>query len=141
MAKLVQKKIDDKEYQFGLLNPFKASRLLTKLTKIVGPALGSMSKGGDVKSIMDMDLSGVMEDLCSRLDEDELESIMITLFEQVLCEGDKMTQAFVETEFKGSVSTLYKVVFAALEVQFGDFFVGKGVLASLKKKAASHLKT
>ena len=139
MAKLVQKQIDDKEYQFGLLNPFKANKLLIKLTKILGPALGSMSKGGDVESIMDMDLSEVMEGLCSRLDEDQIESIMIALFEQVLCDGDKMTQSFVETEFKGSLNTLYKVMFAALEVQFGDFFAGNGVLAGLKKKAVTSL--
>ena len=139
MAKLVQKTIDEREYQFGLLNPFKANKLLIKLTKILGPALGSMSKGGDVKSIMDMDLSEVMEGLCSRLDEDQIESIMITLFDQVLCDGDKMTESFVATEFKGSLNTLYKVTFAALEVQFGDFFGGKGVLAGLKKKAVSRL--
>ena len=139
MAKLVQKNIDGKEYQFGLLNPFKANKLLIKLTKIIGPALGSMTKGGDVESIMDMDLSEVMEGLCSRLDEDQLETIMITLFEQVICEGDSMSQSFVETEFKGSLNTLYKVAFAALEVQFGDFFGGKGVLAGLKRKAAARL--
>ena len=133
MAKeAVKKEIDDKKYTIGYLNPFVALRLKNKILKMVAPALGGI-KGGSLQDA-EIDIKMIVDGIVEHLDENQIEEIFKTLFSQVLCDGNRLTDEYVEVNYKGELNHLYKVVFAALEVQFGDFFDGNGALAGLKGK-------
>ena len=129
----VTKEIDGRNYTFGILGPFKAHRLLVKLIKIVGPAMAGLDVG-DGKSIkdLDIDIGSIVTGLTTALDENETEQIILTLGEQIICEGKNLTKDNIDALFTGDILSLYKVVAAALEVQFGDFFGEGGVFAGAK---------
>ena len=87
-----------------------------------------------VESIKDanIDIEKVVTGLTTALDENETEKIILVLGEQIICNGKKLTKEVIDTEFCGDILSLYKVVAAALEVQFGDFFGEGGVFAGAK---------
>ncbi|MCK5127628.1 MAG: hypothetical protein KAR42_15330 [candidate division Zixibacteria bacterium] len=133
------KTIDGQDFTFFQLNPFKANRLLIKLVKIAGPALGSLANSKDVNGVQDLmdadiDAKGLLDSICEKLDEDEIEEMFKKLLSQVHCSevGELSNESHCDTVFKGKISLMYKVVFAALEAQFGDFFGANGVFAGLK---------
>ena len=133
------KTIDGEDFTFYQLNPFKANRLLIKLVKIAGPALGSLANSKDVKGVQglmdsDFDAKALLDSLCDKLDEDQVDSIFKELLSQVhhSGEGSLEKEAACDVFFKGKINLMYKVVFAALEAQFGDFFGANGVFAGLK---------
>ena len=141
------KKIDEQDFTFYQLNPFKANRLLIKLVKIAGPALGSLANSKDVKGVQDLmnadiDAKSLLDSICEKLDEDQIELMFKELLSQVHCSGvgELSKEANCDAVFKGKISLMYKVVFAALEAQFGDFFGANGVFAGLKVQGSKPAK-
>jgi hypothetical protein len=131
------KEIDGKKYTFGLLSPFVALRLKNKILKMVAPVLGGidLSEGKNIKDA-NINLKAVADGIISHLDEERVEEVFKTLFTQVAHNGNTLTDDYINANYKGDLNHLYKVAFAALEVQYGDFFGESGVLAGLKGKVA-----
>lgn len=130
----VKKEIDGKNYTFTLLGPFAAHGLLIKIGRLIGPAMSGLDIG-DGKSIKDADIDvGMMvKGITSALDEEETEKIILTLGRSIIGDGiGVLTKETIDTEFLGELTSLYKVIAAALEVQFGDFFGEGGVFAGAK---------
>lgn len=129
----VNKEVAGYNCTFGILGPFKAHKLLVKIIKLVGPAMSGIDIG-DGESIKDakIDIGMVVNGITSALDESETEKIILALGEQIICDGDKLTNDMIDAKFTGDITGLYKVVGAALEVQFGDFFGEGGVFAGAK---------
>ena len=138
MREPVKKVIDGEEYTFCLLPPKQSIRLLTRILKIVGPALGGAVSGGDIESIMDADIDTgmIISQLCSRLDENDVEHIIDALLSQVIHKGSGDLSRVFDQHFAGRLPHLFKVVGVALEVQYGDFFAGKLDIGSLLKGRA-----
>lgn len=143
-----ERTIDDEEYTFYQLGALKSHSLLLKIAKIIGPVFGEMvnSTEGDGKkegldALLDanIDLSTIIDGLFERADESTVNKIMLTLLSQVTHNGDDgvgalKKDAIIDNHFMGRLPHMYKVVLAAAEVQYGDFFAEGGILDNLKAK-------
>lgn len=138
----VRKKIDKYEFEFYPMPPRVALKLLTRLTKILGKPLGlaadtfmKLGNNGE-KGILETALNAnipsdafakVMEALAENLEEDQVVDTIETLLESVhgQFEKDRGTRRLqFDIDFAGQTPLLLKVVAAALEVNYGDFFAG-----------------
>jgi hypothetical protein len=139
MREPVRKVIDGEEYTFCQLPPKQSIRLLTRILKIIGPALGGAVSGGNVQSILDLDIDPgmIVSNLCSRLDESDVEYVVDVLLSQVLHSGSGDISKVFDQHFAGRLPHLFKVIGTALEVQYGDFFGGKLDVAGLLKGRAT----
>lgn len=151
---LVQRKVDGSLYEFEQFGATHSLKILTKLTKLIGEPLtlaftamldGEKKLGAEVeapatkKSILDRKINGKMlgeavKALVDKLDEDEVLSLVQQLCAQsLLCDGKKI---IFDSHYEGRLGHLFKVLGAALEVQYGDFlgemFASQGLdLASM----------
>jgi hypothetical protein len=138
MREPVEKTIDGEKYTFCQLPAKKSLKLLTRLVKIVGPSLGaavgSVAEGDiDIQTVLDrhLDLGAVVAALCDRLEENEVEAIVDTLLSQVIHAGQGEVSQKFEVLFAGRLPHLFKVLAAALQLEYGDFLAGGGVSAAL----------
>ena len=132
---VVRKTIDGETYVFTYLSPRKSLALLTEITKLIGPAIGSMCGGDEEVEERDINMGDAARLLCERLDNDNVQSMINTLLSQVTHEGKGDVLKSFDIIFTGKIKHLFKVVFASLEVQYADFFDGKGVIEGLKDLA------
>jgi hypothetical protein len=122
----IKKKVDGAEYEFSFLPPSTALKVLARINKLLLPSLGSifskLGKGG----LMDTDFSSLNFEsaatmLAERMDEDQ---ILETIKELVGTVRHKTgMEVNFDVDFLGKPLHLLKVVKAALEVNYGDFFV------------------
>jgi len=128
--KFIEKEIDGESYIFTMLRPRISTKLLVKIIKIIGPSVGkAFNKEVKIKNILDIniDIGSAVMTLCERIDEDNVQNIIDTLFTQVQHKGKGILsniQAYEEL-FSGRLKHLFNVVKASLEVQYADFFDGK----------------
>ena len=146
---LVQKYVDDQLYEFEQFTTTNSLKTLARLTKIVGEplaiALGGFFKEekpgltpagipkpvAAPKGLLDRDIDGdaikaAVAALVDRLDENEVVELVKKLTsEKVLCDH----QAIVfDLHFAGRPLHLFKVLKAAIEAQYGNFFdAAKGI--------------
>lgn len=131
-TELISKEIDGKTYEFSQFGAKLGVRTLIKISKIVGKpmgiAFGSIETGdGKQKpsSLLDMSydkgmLAAAIEALTERMDESEIEELLILLTSTTcLCDGAKID---FNGHYAGKYGHLFKVLRAALEVQYGNFF-------------------
>lgn len=149
----VVKTIDGEEYTFHQLDPMTSTMILTKILKIAGTSVGmavdQVAKSG-VDNLMDaevdavigkMDISSIVASLCDRLNEVEVREIIIAMTSQVICKGKGEISKVFNEHFKGRILHLIKVVMAAMEVEYADFFAeGFGLQNLLRKAAVTSLK-
>lgn len=128
---LIHKTVDGFDYAFSMMGARQSTKLFIRLTKICGKpfalaftALGK--KSTPEASFLDRPidtfvLADAVEALCSHMDEDIVLDMIQSLTSDptVLCDGKKVV---FDVHYKGRTSHLMKVLFAALEVQYGNFF-------------------
>ena len=136
----VEKVIGNETYIFYYLPPRISMQVLVKLTKIVGPALGAAfpeDKSVKINDILDMDIKigDAINMLIEKIDANETQAIIDTLFTSVICKGrGKLSEEAVYNElFTGDLKLMFTILKEALEVQYGNFFGESGVLSGLKK--------
>ena len=133
MAELIEREIDGEIYNISRMRPFEAHNVLMRIAVIVAPALAANTKSA---SIMDADLNSVVKAFCSSFDASESEAIMKAMLKNVIHKGHgQLTEAVVNAHYVGKLPHLYKVVYAAMEVEFGGFFGESGALSGLLKMA------
>jgi len=123
---LVKKVIDGETYGFQQFGAKQALKVLTRLTKIVGEPMAlafTAAKGEGKLSTRDIDpdiLASAVRALMERLDEDNVVDLVETLTaSHLLCNGK---QIVFDVHYEGKLGHLFKVLMAALEVQYGNFF-------------------
>lgn len=127
---LIQKCIDDKEYEFERLGAKASLKLFIRISKIIGGPLSMIFENsggkGKLTSLMSSDLkelniSKAIKALMENVDADDALEIIeqLTAGEKVLCDGKKIN---FNTHYEGELPHLFKVVTAAFEVQYGNFF-------------------
>ncbi len=152
----IRKTIDGVAFDFFFLSPKVAIKVLARIAKLIGEPLGNVAdvvlKGGaggkvSVAGLLNADLGGLPPDLLSRavkslverLDEGEVIETVDAILEKVHMQGDgdKGTRPLrIETDFGGKIMLMFKVVGAALEVNYGDFFgAGSGLSGALAAAA------
>jgi hypothetical protein len=124
-TELIERTIDGEKYEFEQMGTKEALRILTRISKMVGKPLalatGAVKRGDDGKFKLDETvLSNVAGTLFDRIDEDETIALVEMLCAtKALCAGQKIN---FDRHYEGKLIHLSKVLSAALEVQYGDFF-------------------
>jgi len=134
---VIEKEIDDEVYKFHQMGAIKSHNLLRKIASILGPVLGSLGSIDDNNILdADVDLKIAIETLFDRASESELEKIIVTLLSQTHHSGTGhlKDQAKIDTHFKGRLAHMYKVVYAAFEAEYSDFFGEGGILENITQK-------
>lgn len=132
--------VDGINYAFTKWGAEESLANLLKLSKLIGKplglAMGAFAKEGD-KSLFDKEinfdiLSLAIDALMSNMDEAMCISLIKKLSSQgvLFGEGAKIT---FNTHYEDRLDHLFKVVYAGLEVQYGNFFNAMLGLASKKK--------
>lgn len=133
-------KIDGDFYIFTMLEPKISLSLLSRLAKIIGPPIGkAFPKEVKIKEILDanINISDAIVELSNRFNDIEIQDIIDILFTQVSHkgEGPLSDEVTYKKLFSGKLKRLFKVVKAALEVQYADFLEGKDALTEIIKKS------
>ena len=124
------KEIDGKTFVVTPFNALEAMKLQVKLAKIFGPALGGLISEKGLDS--DVDISKGIMTLFMGIDDNVVLDIIRTAFKKTECEmyvDDKRilytlsnpNSADFDTVFRGTLMTLYKVIWFVVEVNYPDF--------------------
>lgn len=133
---LLKKEIDGSTYEFEQFGAKKSTKLLIRLTKIIGPALSiafseitKAKSKEEAKKLSGAVFGQAIQALILNVgDEDEAVALMETFAsEKCLCDGKKIV---FDSHYQNRLLHLGKVLAAALEVQYGNFFGAiQGVVA------------
>ena len=124
---LFEETIDEETYEFEKWGAEMSLSTLIKISKIAGKPLGlflGSFMGGD-GPILDKQISpDLLANACEALVENMDEKISMELIkkfssEKILCNGKKIN---FDNHYQDRLGHLFKVVKAALGVQYGDFF-------------------
>lgn len=132
--------IKGKSYEFCLMPPAEALRILTRLIKRTLPSVGGAFSGGDLKGITEavngaVNLDALAQNLASNLEEQEVEETVKAILKHVRVDGREIN---INVEFPGEIMTMLAVVYKALEVNYADFFAGlKERFGAIIKKNSS----
>lgn len=104
--------------------------ILTRLLKLVGPAMGAISRGegGNVE------VGTFIALLIERLDEAETIALVKRLLKDTRKDGREVLPMF-DLEFMGNYHTLLAVLGFVLEVNYGDFFAAMNQQGSSSQPA------
>ena len=126
-----EKTIDGLTFTVQQLPAMRALKLMHKLAKTIGPAMlkalsGAPSTGAPIKvgNINVAELADGVALLFDRLSEADVESIMRELFETTMVTENGQTFQLMpvfDNVLAGKMSTLFKAVQFALEVNYRDF--------------------
>jgi len=128
MQKEIKKSIDGNEYIFYQFPATLGTKVLIRLSKLLGEPLGLLGgdvlKGG-VKGALTADagaaIGKAVKSLADNMDVDETYSLIQTFFNQVHYKGQSLTDIY-DVHFQGKYALIFKILRAALEVQYGNFF-------------------
>ena len=118
---VVVKEVDGISYEVVRLDPFVALRLKARLMKRFLPAIGAVLGGGKFEKIFeaDLDLASGLTVLAQQMDETELESTVREFLKPICRDGKPINPTI---EFTGHDNRMLKLFWAALEVNYSDFF-------------------
>ncbi len=109
--------------------------ILTRLAKIVGPALGALVGTTSAKVTMDTEVSvdGAVKALMEQLDGDATVAFVMELLCCTRIDGSEVTDKYFDMELAGQYMLVGKVLGFVLEVNYGSFF-GQGGIGNLVEK-------
>jgi len=142
-----KKVIDGVTYEIMMLAPDQALEIAVKHMKLIGTfigkAAGAVKPGAFSKTIdeaIDMGAAGMaITALTERLNEQDVKDIVNTMLTVVNIQTDNggFVPVKKDIHFSGKIFHMLKVVGAALEVNFGDFFAGLSGLKTFAQQAIS----
>lgn len=128
MSERIVKTIDGDEYSFEKFGAKKSLKILVRLSKMIGKPISLLV--GSIKSekgtkVLDSEiktdvLALAIEAMADNLDSDEVISLMEELAANSILCNDKIVK--FDSHYEGKLPHLFKVLAAALEVQYGNFF-------------------
>lgn len=129
-----------KEYQVNgntySVTPFngrEALKIKAILARMLGPFLGNALGGDPSKGIMDqsIDISKAVNALVDRLDENDVERLVMRLLAQTRRNGKEVGNSAVFDEvYAANLSELYQALWRVLEANYGDFLALAGDIGS-----------
>lgn len=144
--------IGDETYSFAKWGAEEALTNLIKISKMVGKPLGILLGGalggedetlfGEKKSLLEREInpdmiSLAMEAITANMDESSMIPLIKALTSKdVMCDGRRIT---FNKHYEGRMMTVFKVIKAGLEVQYGNFFEELLEVAPIKKRPISNL--
>ncbi len=138
---LIKRTIDGEEYEFQKFGAKQSLRVLLRLTKIVGEpmalAINSVKGNGP---LLDRNINGevlamAVRALTNQMDENVVLDLIeeLTAKDNVLCGGKKIN---FNTHYEGKIPHLFKVLSAALAVQYENFFADLLGLVKLQQPSS-----
>jgi len=132
MIETIEKTIDGKKYSITQMTARRALRMKAKLMKIFGSSLAEIFLPSSDEPISGLGFSkkeavSAMTNLALQLDDSTFDSLIVELLSNVRKEGVELTESVIDFEFAGDLFTLFKVIWAVLEVNFGSFFGESGI--------------
>ena len=133
MAEPTTIEVDGATYTVAALPPRRSLRLQNRLIRAIGPAIAqliaSVKPGpGGKMALGELDLAAIassVQGLMAQLTPDEQDAIMAELLAPVTVVQDGRSapvMAVFDTHFEGRLPAVYKLLWAALEANFGSFF-------------------
>lgn len=128
MLELAKKEIDGHVYEFEQFGAKKATKLLVRIARIAGQPMAiagaeiAKSKDGVAERLNSVSLiTSIVGSLTEKLDENEVLDLIESFVanEKVLCDGKKIV---FDTHYQQRLDHMFRVLWAALEVQYGNFF-------------------
>jgi hypothetical protein len=119
------------EFHLQQMGGMQAGLLLIELAKKAGPALGALANPSD----LDVAIVGK---LVAAIEPEDFESLCKKILLGRVSFGGEFSDldsTLVDQMFAGSVENLFKLVWEALQLNYGNFF---GALAKLAPRAAAH---
>lgn len=135
MIETKEKTINGAKYTVTQMTARKALRMKAKLLRLFGPAIAQIFLPGEDKPMEGMAFSKeeavkALANLALELDENNFERLCMELMVGVRKDNVELSEAVIDLEFAGDLSTLFKVLWFVLEVNFASFF-GEGGIGSL----------
>lgn len=132
------KTIDGVEYTVGMLPARRSARLLARIGRMVGPALGMVAdKAGGIQAALEMKVDSnffgpALEAFFIHTDGDAIDAVLMELAEVSLADGRQLKPIF-DAHFMGKSMAMVLWARFALEVQYADFFGGKSSADMLER--------
>ncbi|HWJ97515.1 MAG TPA: hypothetical protein VNQ33_05105, partial [Acidimicrobiales bacterium] len=119
--------IDGHSYTVRMLPARRATRMLAKLSSMIGPALGTLAEGGKLSDLADAKVNGKLFSraavaLFAHVDEDAVDAILMELADVTTVEPGGLLKPIYDVHFMGRQGALMKWAAFALRVQYADFF-------------------
>jgi len=127
MIESKEKIIEGAKYYVSQFPARRALKLQTRLVKLLAPSLFATLGSAKSMDILDVDLSDLsigkaVEMLVNRLDENDLENLVLELLCMTRREGKEITPQHFDMVYAGNFNELFKALFFVLEVNFASFF-------------------
>lgn len=131
--------IDGDEYEINQLGAIAGRRVLTKLLKLAGPALGALAGAGKLD---EQAIGAALASAAEELDEATLDNLCETFGEHSTVRmGDgrrpKLEPVIFDNHFAGRYLAMSKWLAACLKLNFADFLGGFTLGSLSSEKAAS----
>jgi hypothetical protein len=142
MIQSQERTIGGTTYKVTQLGASTGLQLLVRLTKVLGPSIGELTKTGGA-NILDAKgdaVAGAIAKLAEHLTYEDLAHTCDVLgeFTEILngAKAMKLTREARELHFAGNYGELMRWIVFALEVNFGSFFGASGLGAVLRRDPA-----
>lgn len=121
------KTIGEHLYTVRMLPARRATRMLSKLSRMLGPALGQLAEGRKISELLDTKVEGqgfsrAVAALFAHVDENAVDEILMDLAEVSSVEGLGPLKPIYDAHFMGKQGALMSWAAFALGVQYADFF-------------------
>jgi hypothetical protein len=126
----LDKEINGSIYTVTQFPARRALKIKAKLIKIFGPIFAQVFLSIDTKKAdkdQKNDFIIAIEMLSNTLDPNEFENLIVELLQSSRKSGMELTTAIIDLEFAGDMSSLYKLIWFVIEVNFADFFALMGI--------------
>lgn len=122
MIRTEDRQINGSRYTIVQMTAWKALQMQARLFKLVGPAFAEPEK--------------LLSKLAEVINEREIEALVWDLihFSQVRKDGMELTKSLIDIEFAGDIGTLFALVKAIVEVNYGDFLEKSGIGNLIERK-------
>lgn len=121
-----QKRIGDVVYNINQFPATRGNRMLVRLVKMFGPALGELM-AVDQKKLTEPDqvkkIGGALQSLSATVTEDEWDHLTKDLLECVTVGATSVVEDF-DLRFQGKLMHLYSLLAQVIMVNYEDFFGG-----------------
>lgn len=119
--------IGDHKFEIFKLSPLEAQDTLIDIVQALAPAAGEIAGAieGGVNNLLDSDLASprvgaAVSKLVAGLTKDRMRALVATMRGVTHCDGQPLERSF-EVVFRGDLPLMYRWLWFAIKVQFGNF--------------------
>ena len=137
MIETKKKIIDGSEFMVRQYGARLGGRIKIRIAKLVGPALATMmdaKKDQQSTNVQPEILEKALTTFMEGLSAEDYDSLIMQMIPGYVWKDEKeITEKTFDSEFAGNYSTLYKLLWFILEVNYGDFLELIGIGKDLQK--------